>query len=100
MSLRAGKKDSVASVARRYRVSAAQVAQWNGLAKNANFTPGQSIVVYVAGKAPRSRMASGGTRKPVARHLARTTSSTTAHGAAKHANASKPAKGRVRVAHN
>jgi membrane-bound lytic murein transglycosylase D len=100
VSLRAGKKDSVASVARRYRVSAAQVAQWNGLAKNAIFTPGQSIVVYVAGKAPRSRVANGGTRKPAARHVARTTSSATARGAAKHATASKSAKGRVRVAHN
>ncbi len=48
VSVRAGRKDSVASVARRYRVSAAQVAQWNDVGAGASFAPGQSIVVYVA----------------------------------------------------
>ena len=51
MSLKAGRKDSVASVAKRYRVNAAQVAQWNGVDKAASFKPGQTIVVFVAGKA-------------------------------------------------
>jgi membrane-bound lytic murein transglycosylase D len=50
MSLKAGRKDSVASVAHRYRVSAKQVAQWNGVGAGASFTPGQTIVVYVAAK--------------------------------------------------
>jgi membrane-bound lytic murein transglycosylase D len=50
MSLRAGKRDSVESVARRYRVSATQVAQWNSVGATAHFAPGQSIVVYVAQK--------------------------------------------------
>jgi len=53
MSLKAGRKDSVASVAKRYRVSAAQVAQWNEVGTSASFRPGQSITVYVAGKAAR-----------------------------------------------
>jgi membrane-bound lytic murein transglycosylase D len=53
VSLRAGKRDSVASVARRYRVGRDQVAQWNGVAPSAKFAPGQSIVVYVK-QAPRS----------------------------------------------
>ena len=53
VSLKAGRKDSVASVAKRYRVSAAQVAQWNDVAASASFRPGQSITVYVAGKAAR-----------------------------------------------
>jgi membrane-bound lytic murein transglycosylase D len=48
MSLRAGRHDSVASVARRYRVSATQVAQWNSTAAGASFAPGQSVVVYLA----------------------------------------------------
>ncbi len=57
-SLRAGKHDSVASVAKRYRVSTAQVAQWNGVAASAAFKPGQTIVVFVAskgGKHPTAR---------------------------------------------
>ena len=54
VALKAGKRDSVASVAKRYRVSAAQVAQWNGVGAGASFRPGQSIVVYVAQKAPHA----------------------------------------------
>ena len=48
VSLRAGRHDSVASVAKRYRVSTAQVAQWNGVDAAGRFAPGQGIVVYVA----------------------------------------------------
>ena len=52
VALKAGRKDTVASVARRYRVSASQVAQWNDLSPSAAFKPGQTVVVYVAaGKA-------------------------------------------------
>jgi membrane-bound lytic murein transglycosylase D len=58
VSLRAGRKDSVASVARRYRVSPAQVAQWNEVGATATFAPGQSIVVYVA-QATRKAPAQG-----------------------------------------
>lgn len=50
MTLRAGKGDTVASLARRYRVSAAQVAQWNKVSPSAKFSRGQSVVVYVPGK--------------------------------------------------
>lgn len=53
MSLKAGRKDSVASVAKRYRVSAAQVAQWNSVGAGASFKPGQTVVVFVAAKAAR-----------------------------------------------
>lgn len=47
---------TVAAVAKRYRVGTAQVAQWNRVAANARFAPGDSIVVYVAraaAKGPR-----------------------------------------------
>ena len=54
LSLKASRKDSVASVAKRYRVSAAQVAQWNDMGASASFRPGQNITVYVAGKAARN----------------------------------------------
>ncbi len=47
--------DSVAAVAKRYRVSAAQVAAWNGVAPGAKFKAGQMIVVQLA--APATRVA-------------------------------------------
>ncbi len=48
LRLKAGRQgDSVAAVARRYRVSAALVAQWNDVPAQARFKPGQSIVVMV-----------------------------------------------------
>jgi membrane-bound lytic murein transglycosylase D len=49
----------VASVATRYRVSAAQVAQWNRVSAGASFAPGQTVIVYVAGKATHTAKASG-----------------------------------------
>ncbi len=48
VSLRAGRHESVASVAKRYKVPPAQVAQWNDVGAAATFAPGQSIIVYVA----------------------------------------------------
>ena len=53
VSLKAGKRDTVASIAKRYRVPAAQVAQWNNVAAGAGFKPGQTVVVYVANKGTR-----------------------------------------------
>jgi membrane-bound lytic murein transglycosylase D len=73
--LRAGRNDSVASIARRYRVSPDQVAAWNDLTPRARFAPGARIVVYApprpvqgarqrAGKGPSSA-------RPAARSQAR-----------------------------
>jgi membrane-bound lytic murein transglycosylase D len=50
VALHAGKHDSVETIAKRYRVSASQVAQWNDVGTGAKFAPGQTVVVYVAGK--------------------------------------------------
>jgi membrane-bound lytic murein transglycosylase D len=47
LSLKAGKRDTVASIARRYRLPVAQVAQWNRVAAGARFKRHQAIVVYV-----------------------------------------------------
>jgi membrane-bound lytic murein transglycosylase D len=75
VSLKAGRRDSVASVARRYRISASLVAQWNGVGTSSRFRPGQTIVVYLATKAaPRAKSTrsvaakhkSAATRKPAA----------------------------------
>jgi len=46
--LKAGKGDSVATIARKYRVNADQVAQWNKVGMTANFKPGQQVVVFLA----------------------------------------------------
>ncbi len=81
MSLKAGRKDSVASIAKRYRVNAAQVAQWNGVARTASFKPGQTIVVFAAGKA------AGGARKSTARPPATRTAAASHKGANKQARA-------------
>lgn len=45
--VRAGKRDSVASIARRYKLSAAQVADWNNVAPSASFRPGQQVVLQL-----------------------------------------------------
>ena len=51
---KAGKQgDSVAAVAKRYRVSPALVAQWNGVAAAARFKPGQTVAVMLAAPPPR-----------------------------------------------
>jgi membrane-bound lytic murein transglycosylase D len=74
VSFKAGKKgDTVTAVAKRYRVSAEQVAQWNGVGAKAAFKPGQSIVVMQA--ATSMRLAAhpanaGGKRKPAAARVA------------------------------
>jgi len=48
VSLRVGKGgDSVTAVAKRFAVSAAQVAQWNKVAVNGRLAPGSTVVVYV-----------------------------------------------------
>lgn len=96
-SLRAGKHDSVATVAKRYRVSTAQVAQWNGVTPSAAFKPGQTIVVFVAGKGGKS--ATRTTRVAQGKASASTKSTrATAHKAP--AKTARSTKARVRVAHN
>ncbi len=53
-SVRAGKNDSVASIASRYKLSAASVAQWNKVSASASFKKGQSVVVYLPGRASKA----------------------------------------------
>jgi membrane-bound lytic murein transglycosylase D len=50
-SVRAGKSDSVASIAKRYALSVASVAQWNNVSAGAGFRKGQAVVVYLPVKA-------------------------------------------------
>jgi membrane-bound lytic murein transglycosylase D len=101
-SLRAGKHDSVASVAKRYRVSTAQVAQWNGVTPSAAFKPGQTIVVFVAskgGRHPSGRTARVAQGKPSASTKSTRTAAThAAHKAS--AKTARSTKARVRIANN
>ena len=47
-TLKAGRHDSVATIAKRYRVAPKQVAEWNDVATTAHFKPGQPIIVFTA----------------------------------------------------
>ncbi|WAC75266.1 transglycosylase SLT domain-containing protein [Roseateles sp. SL47] len=47
VTLKAGRGDTVATVARRYRLGTTQVAQWNRVSTKASFKPGQAVVVYL-----------------------------------------------------
>jgi membrane-bound lytic murein transglycosylase D len=55
VALRAGKRDSVASIAKRYRVNPTQVAEWNRTSATARFKAGQTVVVFV----PQKQRAAG-----------------------------------------
>ena len=46
-TVRAGRRETVASIARRYKVSVDNVADWNDVKKNASFKNGQSVVMYL-----------------------------------------------------
>jgi len=48
VSFKAGKGDTVAAIATRYRVRPEQVAQWNKVGSAARFKPGQAVIVYTA----------------------------------------------------
>ena len=70
---RAVKGDTVASVARRYRVSASQVASWNKVAAGASFAAGHSVVVYVPQRQPTVR-SSAKAKKPAIKRKATSSS--------------------------
>ena len=51
--VRARKGDNITSVARRHKVSADQLAQWNKTSVTSRFKPGQQVIVMVAVRAAR-----------------------------------------------
>ena len=65
-TVRARKNDTVASLAARYRLRAADVAHWNDVALSARFKPGQKVVVElpVRARATRSAKARGKSAGP------------------------------------
>jgi len=49
--IKASKKDTFASVAKRYKIAAADVAKWNNLSLDSALKPGQKLVLMLPGKA-------------------------------------------------
>jgi membrane-bound lytic murein transglycosylase D len=75
VSFKAGRRgDSIAAVAKRFRVSAAQVAKWNGLSAQARLKPGQTVVLMLPNKRG-AKMARGARGSRALAHSSR------AHGA-------------------
>ncbi|WP_296354804.1 transglycosylase SLT domain-containing protein [Ramlibacter sp.] len=75
--IKAGKRDSVVTVAQRYRLNPAQVAEWNGVVQAAAFKAGQQVVLQLpiqaggAVHAPlRAAVAQGALRPAVAMRTA------------------------------
>ena len=63
LAFKAGKNgDTVAAVAKRYRVSEAQVVQWNPAAAHGKFKAGQTITVMSAAPAPTRKLAQAAPR--------------------------------------
>ena len=62
-TVKAGKSESVASIARKYRVAADQVAEWNKVGSTASFKVGQRVVVFLPAR--QARRASSSARAPV-----------------------------------
>lgn len=56
-TVRAGKGETVASIARRYKLAPAMVADWNDVRANAAFKAGEKVVVYLPVRAAASAAA-------------------------------------------
>ena len=56
-TIKARKGETVASVSKRYGLSATQVAEWNGISANSAFKLGQQVVVFLPVKSSRQRSA-------------------------------------------
>jgi len=69
-TIRAGRHDSVASIARHYKVKPGDVADWNDLKATSHFKPGEAIVLYLP------------VRTQAAQHRTRSTAHTATHGTA------------------
>jgi membrane-bound lytic murein transglycosylase D len=66
-TVKAGKQDTVASIAARYRVKAADVARWNAVEASAQFKPGQNVTLELPVRAAKA----SGTTKTAAKTAAK-----------------------------
>jgi len=69
-TVKAGKKDSVATLAKRYAVSASALARWNKVSTTAAFKSGQSVVLYLPAKVSSGKKARGKSRVVASRKVA------------------------------
>lgn len=92
LSVKAGARDTVASLARKHKVSPQQLAQWNKVAVGASFRKGQAVVMYVPVSARRtvadasSSSRSQGKDAPARRTSAQASAKTTASSNARSTN--------------
>ena len=73
-TIKAHKGDSIVSIAKRYGLSAASVADWNNVSASTAFKKGQSVVVFLPLTAHRSAVAHEGAIVKKSRHSALPTS--------------------------
>jgi membrane-bound lytic murein transglycosylase D len=59
-TVKAGRHETVASVARRFRVQPSEVAGWNNVLASAAFKPGQQVVLFLPVRAQATRSAGRG----------------------------------------
>lgn len=76
--VRAGRNDSVASIAHRYKLAPASVAEWNDVKANHAFKRGFEVVVYLPVRAAVDRVGSGASAH--SQHLQRTSAVATTAG--------------------
>jgi membrane-bound lytic murein transglycosylase D len=57
ITVKAGKQDTVASLAKRHNVKTEQVAEWNKVSESASFKAGQQVVLFVPPKAGGKKVA-------------------------------------------
>ena len=91
-TVKARQGDTLASLARRYKVPVSSVAEWNKLSAGASLKAGQSITLMLPQRAAVAK--AGGTRKKAATRTARTQ----AKGKTATASSRKAAPARTRVA--
>ena len=70
-TVRAAKRgETVAAIARRYKVSAADVADWNDVKTSSRFKPGEAVTMYLPVRLAPSSLARTNAKQPVARAAA------------------------------
>ncbi|QHI96916.1 transglycosylase SLT domain-containing protein [Xylophilus rhododendri] len=66
--VKAGRRDDVASVARRYSVASSDVANWNSVSPSTTFKAGQQLIVYLPVR-PHAPSGSPASRSPAKGHV-------------------------------
>ncbi|BDT72643.1 hypothetical protein os4_21860 [Comamonadaceae bacterium OS-4] len=87
VSVKAGKNETVTSIAHRYKTNPAQVAEWNKVSTSARFKPGQAVVLMLP---PQHKSAKAAPASPKATKSAAVKSKASAN--PKAAKSSAPAK--------